>query len=414
MGAPRVHHGCTKQEAKSTNGGGAAGGLPAGSAPIQEEEKEMKAKHGSVSASRAHGRLIGCCVMLALALAGFIYAPAAASAATSTYIASGDSITFGITDEKFNVNYPNEAPAFFEEGFDHWFNADLNRSTEVGKSVIDVNTACPSESTETFIGENEAIGGEKSTEPAAGSKGTAGIGDWHPCGYQSVEGFPLHYSAGGEHSQLEEILSILKEGKPAHPVRAITLNLGGSDELALVEGCTREVQEEYEREGKSHWAESPELAVKTCIGTTAENVTIPHVVGNVSDILKMIDSTEAGGGHYSGAIVLVGFYNPDSFTVPGSDILQNLLNEKLEQILPKFSNVTFANPFPIVNKGAFHEKLEAKEQESICKYTEMCNPNVQVPGGEPAGKDGDQLPTLAGDKLLATLVNKAWLSNPAK
>ena len=191
--------------------------------------------------------------------------------------------------------------------------------------------------------------------------------------------------------------------------------MGGSDELALVEGCVREVTEEFETKGESRWGEAPEVAVKTCIGSTAEHVTIPHILRDISDVIGMIDGTAAGQGHYTGAIVLVGAFNPSSFTVPGSDILQNLLNEEMEkEVLPHFANVTFANPFPIINKGAFHEKLAAKEQESICKYTEMCNPNVQVEGGEPAGKDGDHLPSLAGDKLIARLVNNAWLSNPAK
>jgi len=72
--------------------------------------------------------------------------------------------------------------------------------------------------------------------------------------------------------------------------------------------------------------------------------------------------------------------------------------------------VTYANPYPVFNKGP----SEAKEQESICKYTEMCNPNVQKPGGKPAGKDGDIHPTVTGYKALAKLVNEAWLANPAR
>ena len=125
----------------------------------------------------------------------------------------------------------------------------------------------------------------------------------------------------------------------------------------------------------------------------------------------MLDSTEPGGGHYTGPIVLLGFYNPYSFTLPGSDVLQVRLNQAIEkEVVPHFPNVTYANPYPVFNKGP----SEAKEQESICKYTEMCNPNVQKPGGKPAGKDGDIHPTVTGYKALAKLVNEAWLANPAR
>jgi hypothetical protein len=59
-------------------------------------------------------------------------------------------------------------------------------------------------------------------------------------------------------------------------------------------------------------------------------------------------------------------------------------------------------------------KNNAKEQAAICKYTEMCNPNVQAEGGQPEGKDGDVHPTIAGYKALARLINQAYLANPAK
>jgi lysophospholipase L1-like esterase len=366
----------------------------------------MQAIYGFSVLFRSRGRLIACAIAL-VALSAMMFAPVAANATptTTTYLALGDSITFGYTEEKFNINFPNESPSFFEEGFDNFFNNSLKKVEEVGKGSTIVNDGCPGETSNGLIGENEAIGGKKSTEPI----GSKGLGDYHPCAYHFLDGFPLHNSLGTL-SQLEGALSILKEGKPAHAVRAITLGIGSNDELAAVAQCEKEVGEEFAKEGKSKYGETPEEAVSLCIAITAETVTFPHIVKNVGDIIGVIDSTEPGGGHYTGAIVLLGFYNPFSFVLPGSDGLQEALNEALEkEIVAHFPNVTFANPFPSVNpKGS-----EKEEKKAICKYTEMCNPNVQKPGGKPVGEDGDIHPTLAGYKLIAKLVNEAWLANPA-
>lgn len=370
-------------------------------------EDEMQATHG------ARGPLALCALMLLAALA-LVIAPAAARAeepiseapTTSTYLALGDSISFGYTQEKFNINNPNEAPAFFEEGFTNFFAKDLRKSTEVGKGLTLVNNSCPGESSNGLIGENEALGGQKSTEPP----GTNGPGDYHPCPYHQVEGFPLHNSLANL-SQLEEALSLLNEGSPAHEVKAITLGIGSNDELAAVAQCEREVTEEFESEGKSKYGSTPEEAVEQCVIHAAFTEVFPRVLQHMGDILGAIDSTEPGGGHYAGPIVLLGFYNPFAFVLPGSNGLQELFNELIEEeVVANFPNVTFANPFPVFNPVG---KSEKKQKEAICKYTEMCNPNVQKPGGKPAGEDGDIHPTLAGYKKIAKLVNEAYLANPA-
>jgi lysophospholipase L1-like esterase len=374
----------------------------------------MSAMNGDASPIRGRGRLIGCCVAVALALSALVFAPAAANAtetATNTYMALGDSISFGYQQERFNVNFPNEAPSYFEGGVANSFAKLLGGKEEVGKGLVTVNNACPGETSNGLIGENPAIGGKESTEP----RPSKNEGSYHVCDYNELSGLPLHNSLGG-HSQLEEALSVLKEGAPAHPVRAITLNIGANDELAAISKCEKEVTEEFEKEGKSKYGATPEGAVRQCIGFTAINVTFPHILHNIGDILGVIDSKEPGGGHYTGPIILMGFYNPDAIVLPGSDALQSGFNKAIEEnILPAFPNVTFANPFQTFNKGA---KLSS-EQISICKYTEMCNPNVQVgPGKNPEsplfGKDGDIHPSNTGYATLGKLVNEAWLANPAK
>ena len=89
-----------------------------------------------------------------------------AEAPVSTYLALGDSISFGYSEQVFDENFPNESPSFFEEGFTNDFAEDLARPWEAGRGVTLVNDACPGETSNGLIGENPALGGKASTEPA--------------------------------------------------------------------------------------------------------------------------------------------------------------------------------------------------------------------------------------------------------
>ncbi|MGP0100535.1 MAG: SGNH/GDSL hydrolase family protein [Solirubrobacteraceae bacterium] len=361
---------------------------------------------------------------LALVLSALVFAPVSANALepkTTTYVALGDSISFGYTQERFNNHYPTESPSYFEEGFTNGFAKDLSKSSELGKGVRLVNDACPGETSNGLIGENPLVLGEASTEGYAEIEqkpeevynlwygGYQGLGDWHPCKYTYQSHLPLHnggYISGGkEVSQLEEALASITS--KTSEVKAITINIGSNDELAGITQCKDEVFYEYATKGKSEYGPSPESATVGCIEKASKEVLVPHIVKNLDDIIGVL---EAGG--YKGPIILLGFYNPDSFVLGGSDALQVGTNEAVEAyvVAAHPSNVTFANPFPVFNAG----ETAAKEQKSICKYTEMCNPNVQVAGGKPVGKDGDIHPTVAGYKALAKLVNEAYLANPAK
>jgi hypothetical protein len=368
----------------------------------------MQAMQGSA----VRGRLLGCLAALALVATALVFAPATAGAAEppeqKTYLAGGDSISFGYSQQKFNENFPNEPPSFFEEGVVNQALKFLQKGTELGKGIKVVNYACPGETSNGFIGENEALGGKPSTSNDKRET------DYHPCSYHNQAGLPLHASLGS-HSQLEELLAYLNEGKPPHPVKLITLNIGANDELASIAECEEVVKKEFEETGKSKYDKGggPKEAVTNCIGATAAEKTFPHILGNLGKILGAIDSTSPGGGHYTGAIVLQGYYNPDSFVLPGSDALQSNLNALVQaNIVSKFPNVTYANPFPKVNPAP---EQGPKEKKAIEKYTEMCNPSVQSPStGLDPGCEGDIHPSLAGSKLLGKLVNEAYLANPAK
>jgi lysophospholipase L1-like esterase len=364
---------------------------------------------------------------LVLVLAAVVFAPAAAQAesepATTTYLALGDSISFGYSAERFANHTAAESPSFFEEGVANDFAKDLRKSSEVGKSIRLVNDACPGETSNGLIGENPLVGGKESTEsyeevegkpaeqfPAGGYQG---LGDYHPCAYTFHTHLPLHnggYVQGGkEISQLEEAVSTVKG--TVSPVKAITLNIGSNDQLAAIKQCEDEVAVEYGSTGKSKYGSSPSVAVITCITETSEKVLVPHIINNLATIITVI--REAG---YKGPIVLLGFYNPDTFILPGSDALQAATNAAVEaNIVKNFPDVTYANPFPVFNAGSSSipggKKASAtKEKEAICKYTEMCNPND--PGG--AEGKGDIHPTIKGYKALAKLVNAAYLENEGK
>jgi lysophospholipase L1-like esterase len=375
----------------------------------------MSAMNGSAVSLRAGRRVIGCCFAVALALAAFVFAPVSANAAapkTTTYLALGDSISFGFTEERFALHASDESPSFFEEGFTNDFTKDLGRSSEVGKTIRLVDDGCPGETSNGLIGENPEIGGEASTEtfeeiagipaerfPAGGYQG---LGDWHPCAYTYEDHLPLHnggYILGGkEVSQLEEALgSLSQKAQEASPVKAITLQIGSNDELAAITQC----KDEHGAEGLA--------AVIACIKTGAETILVPHILKNLGDIIGVIDSTG-----YTGPIVLLGFYNPDTFVLPGSDQLQEGLNAAVEgELLPGLAaehikNVAFANPFPIFNKGAATETKpqDAKvESKAICKFTEMCNKFDLETKGE-----GDIHPTVTGYKELAKIINQAYVS----
>jgi len=397
----------------------------------------MQATNGSASPRRTRGRAMGCVLLLALVVTALVLAPAAANARkaapgkqvapeTSDLVMLGDSITFGYSEERFNIHFPTESPSFFEEGVANDTLKLLRKS--LGKGLTLVNDACPGETSNGLIGENPALGGQASTEsyeevegkpaekfPAGGYQG---LGDWHPCKWAFRNHLPLHnggyFEGSTEVSQLEEALATVKSTNPVTEeptkVKAITVNIGSNDELAAITQCEDEVTLEFMKEGKSKYGATPESAVNGCIAATAFGVTVPHIVKNLGDILGVLEA------NYSGPIILVGFYNPDADVLAGTDLLQKGANEAVEaELLPKFPHVTFANPFPVFNKG--YNKLEKKpemEQESICAYTEMCNPNVQVKNGKPAGKDGDIHPSIKGYKALAKLIAAAYEANPAK
>ncbi len=371
----------------------------------------MHARDGSEVPNRTWKRPLGCLTAIAFALSALAAAPAGAAAAP-TYLALGDSVSYGYTQEKFEANAPGEPASAFEAGFVNIFAKKLKGKAALGKTGTVVNDSCPNETTRGLIGESEQLGGQTSTESyeeAAAPGGYQGLGDWHPCAYANFSGFPLHHEHGAS-SQLEDAVQLIAGGN----VKAITLDVGSADERAAWQQCEDEVAAEMSANSASEWPKGSSktygpseqaAAVDACISWTSSNVTSPEIIENVQDILGVID-----GSGYTGPIVVVGYYNAATFQHQGTDRELQGLNETMaNEVIPHFDeqvedNVTYANPFPKFNHGKEHS---VKEQKAICTYTEACNPNVQPPGSDPS-------PSLAGQKQLAKLVRAAYLANPAK
>jgi lysophospholipase L1-like esterase len=380
----------------------------------------MQAINGS-AVFRSRGRLIGCCMALVLALSALVFA-SAASAATpppvTTYLASGDSISFGYSQEKFEVNFPNESPSYFEGGFVNLYAKKLFKEN---KGITIVNNACPGETSDSFIGTGP-LG--KAVDPSGTSA----------CPYHFASGLPLHNGLATL-SQLENDISVLNPCfikasvcAPAHEIKSVTFQIGSNDELASVAKCEAEVKSEFETTGKSKYEQPTDEkepievkiadSVKACIAESSP-ATFAHIIKNVETILGLMRSSSYG--NYSGSIVVLGYYNPESFVLPGSDALQVSLNSKMAAAVAPFG-AKYANPFPKINPAP---EGSLKEKKAIEKYTEWFNPkdiavnkakceaNQAKEAGEgktviyPCNGGGDIHPSAAGQALLAKLVLEA-------
>jgi hypothetical protein len=379
----------------------------------------MQAMNGSNASFRSRGRLIGCCMALALALSALVFAPSAGAVThpVKTYLALGDSLAFGYTQVKHTENAPGDSPAFFEEGYSHFYAKKVRANKAVledNKGMVEVNDGCPGETTLSFLG--EGVGSPLGKNCAYQAYFTL-VGPGGPGG-------PLHNPYPGK-SQESNMLQILKGGAPAHPITAITLDIGANDQLAAIAACKAEVKGEYETTGKAKQPKGPGEqtyepaeaagAINACVAGSAP-ATFFAINAKIETILEKI---YVGGG-YTGKTVVLGFYNPDTFLLPGSDALQKLFNEFLEgNAIANYAakGVVFANPLEL-----FNGKVEktAAEQKKICLLTEMCNATAQAENlvkweaqktkEEGEGKtvifpfnpaEGDIHPTVKGAETLA-------------
>ena len=210
----------------------------------------MQATNGSSVPFSSRNRLIGCAMALMLALSALAFASTAraeTTPVTQTYLALGDSLAFGYSQQLFNENIPFGAPP---TAFEHGYTNDyLGNRTKEGVQLT--NKGCPGETTDSLIGNGELA-------KALGIPGES------PCAYHKA-GLPLHSEYGGK-SQLESALeTIAVDAASGTPVTKLSLDIGANDIFRSERACKAEVKAEFEKEGKSKYGSTPEEAVQNCV-----------------------------------------------------------------------------------------------------------------------------------------------------
>jgi len=357
-------------------------------------------------------------IVLAMS-AVFAFASSAGAAApiTQSYVALGDSLAFGYSTQKFNENFPTESPTAFQEGYADYYFKHLKPTLE---GVQLQNKGCPGETTDSMIG-NGALAA------------AFGIPGESPCAYHKA-GFPLHSEYGGSKSQLESTVeTIAVDAGSGKAVSHVTLNIGANDELKAIAKCEAEVKEEFEKEGKSKYGETPEKAVTGCIVASVPGL-FTHIIQNIGRIMTAVrEGSKFGGVNYAGPVIFQAGYDPygnvcgpiptkkgpvpAAGTLPlptetcravfkmkegqveileGSNNLAALLTSEEEKNLAPFG-MCFANPQPIFDPRNRYEPFRLQT------YTNMVNLSESN-----SKKNGPDIhPTLVGYKKLSTIMVKA-------
>jgi len=321
----------------------------------------MSAKNGLTRSFR----LIGCLAAVALVLSALFASVASAKKVPptnkTTYIAMGDSVSYGYSEEKFDLNFPAEPASAFNGGLVDILGAKLAKKEAKENNLLETkNLSCPGEASVGLIGEGpiaeNLISKSGETHFTKGEK---------PCGWFTTNKFPRHVEYGTI-SQLEEAVALITAGKEVGgaPVKDITFQIGSNDELHKIAECSSPAYLSAHSFG----------SFTECLLVEAKNTLFPTIVNNLGLIVSVLR-----GAGYEGPIAILGFYNPQTFQVAGSDSLQKQLNEAVEATIGagKFgAGVAYGNPFKKTNphnKKLSVSENEALEHVAICKYTEECN-----------------------------------------
>ncbi len=367
----------------------------------------MQATHGLVVDSlRSRTRVIGT-LAIALALSALVFASTASARKQPpprAYVALGDSLAFGYSQQLFNENeHLGEPPSAFEAGYANDYLKMAQKGSE-NKGLVLVNEGCPGETTDSMIGDGPLA---DAMEAYLGAKGEA------PCAYHYTDGLPLHNEYGGTKSQLENALETIAVGAATEkPVTLLTLNIGANDELHQIAACERQVEEEVGKGEVEPTEAAEKAALKKCIEEHVFGL-FEHILRNVGASLYVIrHGSEFGGVNYEGKIVVQGGYDPygnvygTGELLESSNALASLLNEheaalvtaknKLnEEGEPEFgAEACYANPQPKFNPE------NKKEPQTLSAWTNMAN------FGEYEGKkDGPDIhPTPEGYLRLAKIM----------
>jgi len=304
--------------------------------------------------NRVHASLLVCVAAIATVGALMLAPTAGASKLGSTYLALGDSLTYGYHKAQFLSEYPKVNAANYTDGYA----TDFAGVLKVANPKLQfINDGCPGETSETFI-----------NGPGAPYTGA------YCAGGPTGEPFPyvwLHHPYTGN-SQLADALSILKSNPNVSP---ITLDIGANDVLQFLE----------------HTCGFP--TAYTCseaqVGAEYE-----HIAGNVGYILAQLRSAAPNA-----QIVVIGNYNPYPTVLPppGGDKSLALLNEAIAGVTAKVKGTSFTTVEPLFNTSGYFGKSETGDIPTICAFTAMC------PGGtfNPLSPLADIHPTKLGYGVMA-------------
>jgi hypothetical protein len=368
----------------------------------------MSATNGLAVSFRKRSRLIGCSVAVVFAISAlFASAAGAVTPKTQTYLALGDSLAFGYSQQLFNENLTAGEPAkAFEHGYVNFY---LRTLKPLENGVALVNNGCPGETTDSLIGNG-------SLASALGIPGEA------PCKYHETEAeeqggppgfkFPLHHEYGGAGvSQLENALGVIAASfAGGKPVTTMTLNIGANDELHAIAKCKAEVAQEYGEKGFSNYeknpgTEGPEKAFEECL-LQHVNALFAHIIGNIDRTVYVLRNAETfegvPGSNFKGKLIFAGSYDPYGVvfragepigpggiygTGTGKELLKNSIaltatlnglehkaitdsgSEAAEEGHEPFEGC-FANPMPKFNPAG---KANVNEPTRLQKWTNMAN-----------------------------------------
>jgi lysophospholipase L1-like esterase len=237
----------------------------------------MQAMNGSgVYGIRRVSSFVGC-VAAVLALAALIVPSiASAHAPKKTYLALGDSLAFGYSQELFNNNLAVGDPA---SAFEHGYASDYFGLLKAGQYQY-VNDGCPGETSASLIGNGTLGKAIQSADPAVSIEA--------PCAYHNEDGLPLHHEYGGTKSQLESALETIAVDQSAgKPVKVVTLDIGANDQLHAIGKLKAEVTAQITTkvtdlataEGERYVRGKLEAYAKPRVEQWVGEVLIPQVIG---------------------------------------------------------------------------------------------------------------------------------------
>jgi hypothetical protein len=197
----------------------------------------MQAMNGSGALGvRRLCRLLGCVAALVALSAMAVPSLAAAKKPAKikeTYLALGDSLAFGYSQQLFNENEKTgENPTAFEHGYANDYLNLVNGKKEIQL----INDGCPGETSASLIGNGPLLAELQAENPAISGEA--------PCAYHYTDHLSLHNEYGAGESQLESaVKTVVTEAASGTPVKAITLDIGANDQLHLVAKIEAEVKE---------------------------------------------------------------------------------------------------------------------------------------------------------------------------